>query len=179
MRAEEFRKTIATRLKTFRMHRGMSLDAVARATGVSKAMLGQIERMESTPTIALLWKIASGLQTSFSAFFAVEAVPLAGEEIFPDDPNMQVRVLFPYNEQTRMEVFEVELARRHQQQSDAHHVGVIEHVVVQRGRVAVLHDGAWQEVPTGAPLRFHADQPHGYAALGVAGALFLNIINYT
>lgn len=36
-------------------------------TGVSKAMLGQIERGESSPTVTTLWKIATGLQVSFSS----------------------------------------------------------------------------------------------------------------
>jgi transcriptional regulator with XRE-family HTH domain len=31
-------------------------------------MLGQIERNESSPTVATLWKIATGLNVPFSAF---------------------------------------------------------------------------------------------------------------
>ncbi len=45
----------------------MSLDNVANMTGVSKSMLGQIERGESSPTVATLWKIATGLHISFTA----------------------------------------------------------------------------------------------------------------
>lgn len=59
---------IALTLKKLRQERGWSLDKAAEKTGVSKAMLGQIERQESSPTIATLWKIASGFQTSFSSF---------------------------------------------------------------------------------------------------------------
>lgn len=65
-----FKSQIANQLKNLRKSRGLSLDATAQLTGVSKAMLGQIERGESSPTIATLWKIASGLEASFSAFFA-------------------------------------------------------------------------------------------------------------
>lgn len=55
-------KRIASTLKTLRKERGWSLDKTAQETGVSKAMLGQIERAESSPTIATLWKIASALK---------------------------------------------------------------------------------------------------------------------
>jgi transcriptional regulator with XRE-family HTH domain len=59
---------LAATLKTLRQQRGWSLSRLAEETGVSKAMLGQIERNESSPTVATLWKIATGLNVPFSAF---------------------------------------------------------------------------------------------------------------
>lgn len=55
-------------LKTLRQARGWSLTQAAEQTGVSKAMLGQIERQESSPTVATLWKIATGFNVPFSVF---------------------------------------------------------------------------------------------------------------
>jgi transcriptional regulator with XRE-family HTH domain len=43
---------LATTLKTLRQQRGWSLSRLAEETGVSKAMLGQVERNESSPTVA-------------------------------------------------------------------------------------------------------------------------------
>ncbi len=37
-------------------------------TGVSKPMLGQIERGQSSPTVNILWKIATGMKIPFSSF---------------------------------------------------------------------------------------------------------------
>jgi len=54
-------RSIAQHLQSVRKARGLSLDKTAQLTGVSKAMLGQIERGESSPTIATLWKIATVL----------------------------------------------------------------------------------------------------------------------
>ena len=45
-------KNIAVNLKRIRKSRNMSLDMLAEKTGVSKSMLGQIERGESNPTVA-------------------------------------------------------------------------------------------------------------------------------
>ena len=57
---------LAATLKHLRQQRGWSLSRLAEETGVSKAMLGQIERNESSPTVATLWKIATGLNVPFS-----------------------------------------------------------------------------------------------------------------
>ncbi|HSU80106.1 MAG TPA: helix-turn-helix transcriptional regulator, partial [Candidatus Angelobacter sp.] len=53
---------IGQRLKHIRVTKGLSLDRVAELTGVSKPMLGQIERAQSNPTVSTLWKIAEGLR---------------------------------------------------------------------------------------------------------------------
>lgn len=65
---QEMNQHLAQRLKGLRSELGWSLDVAARETGVSKAMLGQIERGESSPTVATLWKIATGFRVSFSSF---------------------------------------------------------------------------------------------------------------
>ena len=52
---ENIYKHIATTLKDLRQKKGWSLDKAALATGVSKAMLGQIEREEFLPDCDLQW----------------------------------------------------------------------------------------------------------------------------
>ncbi|MEZ8384857.1 helix-turn-helix domain-containing protein, partial [Vibrio splendidus] len=47
---------VGVNLKRLRQEKGWSLDKTAKETGVSKAMLGQIERGESSPTVAKLWQ---------------------------------------------------------------------------------------------------------------------------
>ena len=44
-------QTIGKKLKQIRTIRGMSLEEAADLTGVSKPMLGQIERGQSVPTV--------------------------------------------------------------------------------------------------------------------------------
>lgn len=67
---ENLARFLSTTLKQLRQQRGWSLSRLAEATGVSKAMLGQIERNESSPTVATLWKIATGLNVPFSTFIS-------------------------------------------------------------------------------------------------------------
>lgn len=177
MQNQTFKAHIASYLKALRQKRGLSLDATAKLTGVSKAMLGQIEREESSPTIATLWKIASGLETSFSAFFANDPRLWQSESTFPDDPLMKVKTIFPYTADARLEMFEIKLTGHHQQISSPHRIGVIEHIHVLAGEMNVLIDGQWQPVRQGESFRFVGDQPHAYQAV-TETVIFQNIICY-
>lgn len=178
MSENQFRSRIAEHLKLLRKNRALSLDATAKLTGVSKAMLGQIERQESSPTISKLWQIASGLDTSFSAFFATEPEMLLSVNIFPNDKNMHVKTVFPYQSDTKMEMFEIELVNHHQQMSDAHAVGVVEHICVLSGELELYVDAKWKKINAGQSCRFHADQIHGYRA-SIERTVFQNIVCYT
>ncbi|WP_207261172.1 XRE family transcriptional regulator [Desulfovibrio sp. Huiquan2017] len=178
MPADDIRSAIADRLKTCRKEREISLDKAALLTGVSKAMLGQIERRESAPTIATLWKIASGLNLSFSSFFTDRPGSDYRQVPFPNDPDMAIRVVFPYDAATRMEMFHVTLTNGHHQRSAAHRFGVIEHVVTLRGVLDLIYEGKVHRLAQGDAHRFHADVAHQYrAATGVV--VFQNIICYT
>jgi transcriptional regulator with XRE-family HTH domain len=170
-------ETIAQRLKELRKLRGWSLDTTSKKTGVSKAMLGQIERGESSPTIGTLWKISSGLESSFSSFLSEEAEKGMPTVAFPEDPAMQIQTIFPYSSTTRIEVFEVTLFDDHEQQSSAHQLEVIEHVIVIEGSMELFFDGTWHALSAGERVRFYADQQHAYRALG-SEVVFHNIISY-
>jgi transcriptional regulator with XRE-family HTH domain len=65
---EQISLKIGERLKEIRNTRQLTLDDVAELTGVSKPMLGQIERGQSLPTINVLWKISTGLKIPLSFF---------------------------------------------------------------------------------------------------------------
>ena len=142
---ENIYKHIATTLKDLRKKKGWSLDKAAVASGVSKAMLGQIEREESSPTIATLWKIATGFETSFSSFIeeidstSSEAMYRTGQvqTIHPDDIKIRVLPLFPFDSQLDFELFVIELLPDCEHLSPPHKYGVIEHVVVIEGSMEV------------------------------------------
>lgn len=175
-------KSIALQLQKVRKQRRLSLDKTAAVTGVSKAMLGQIERGESSPTIATLWKIATGLQCSFSSFLTGEGPTqhfsnAIDEDQFTNDPNMRVKTLFEFNPDTGFEMFELCLTHFHEQHSPAHQVGVIEHIHVTKGKLSVLEEGLWREYNQGEQCLLHADQPHGYRD-EVGETRFIVVIHY-
>ncbi|MBM3609971.1 MAG: helix-turn-helix domain-containing protein [Alphaproteobacteria bacterium] len=171
-------------LKSLRQEKGWSLDRASQETGVSKAMLGQIERSESSPTIATLWKIASGFNVSFSFFIQDlnqnQSMHRIGnpEQLHPKDDKIFVMPIFPYDEKFRFEVFVIELLPGCEHFSPAHQKGVVEHIIVASGELEVFVRGAWHSVKEGEGLGFEADQSHGYRNLSKQKAVFHDIIHY-
>lgn len=60
---------IASRVRTLRAQRGLSLEALASRSAVSRAMISRVERGETSPTAVLLEKIATGLGCTLSSLF--------------------------------------------------------------------------------------------------------------
>ncbi|MDW9178596.1 XRE family transcriptional regulator [Legionella pneumophila] len=183
---QDISKRIAKTLKSLRQDRGWSLDKTALETGVSKAMLGQIEREESNPTISTLWKIASGFQTSFSSFIedsldnSTNTIHRVGraEALHPEDQKIRVLPLFPFDEQLHFELFVIELLPGCEHLSPPHKHSVIEHVIVVDGVVDILLDGCWNTLSKGEGLRFNANQPHGYRNITNELSRIHDIIHY-
>ncbi|MCC5014615.1 MULTISPECIES: helix-turn-helix domain-containing protein [Legionella] len=177
---------IALTLRNLRQLHGWSLDKTAQETGVSKAMLGQIERQESSPTVATLWKIANGFHTSFSSF--LEESPIANqgliyraanrESLGHHDEKIRITPLFPFDEEVNFEFFVIELLPGCEHLSTPHEAGVIEHVVVVSGNMEILLNGIWQPLEQGEALRFMANQSHGYRNQNEDSVFFHNIIHY-
>jgi transcriptional regulator with XRE-family HTH domain len=179
-------KRIASTLKLLRKTKGWSLDKAAQETGVSKAMLGQIERGESSPTIATLWKIATGFETSFSSFIEEphadfeESMHRSGEtkQLHPNDEKIRVMPLFPFDQQLALEIFVIELLPSCEHLSPPHKEGVVEHIIVAEGKMEVLVNNTWKPLTKGEGLRFNANQPHGYRNKSSKKSCFHNIIHY-
>ncbi|MCE0555379.1 MULTISPECIES: XRE family transcriptional regulator [unclassified Motilimonas] len=179
-------KSVGENLRQLRKEKGWSLDVAAKATGVSKAMLGQIERGESSPTVAKLWQIASGFNTSFSRFIAPPGREIL-ESMFRDAAELRqeslnkgffVSLLFPFEQTLGFEIFEISLAPHYQHQSEPHNLGVTEHILCISGEMAVLFADQWHPLKAGQAVRFNAHQPHGYKNLGTEQAVFHNVIHY-
>lgn len=177
---EKLQHHLAHTLKTQRNVRGWSLSQAAEATGVSKAMLGQIERAESSPTIATLWKIATGFNLPFSAFIEPPAADstLPRQGYAPADSVMQVLPLFPFDAALNFEMLVIELAAGAASESAAHERGVIEHVIVIAGELELQIAGQWQRLTPGEGVRFHADCAHAYRNSGTQPVRFHDLIHY-
>ncbi len=177
----------STLLKSIRRDLGWSLDEAAARTGVSKAMLGQIERGESSPTVATLWKIATGLRVPMSALLEkpvrvdddVLLLRDAGElRVRPSEEGMQRALLFPYESRFGFELYELTFAPGFESISEPHDVGVVEHVTVLRGEVELLAKEEWRRLKKGQSLRFPADRRHGYRNRTRSEAVVMDLIHY-
>ena len=163
-------------LKTLRQARGWSLTQAAEQTGVSKAMLGQIERQESSPTVATLWKIATGFNVPFSVFIA--SAQTQQKLIYAAPQGLTAEPLFPFDPVLGLDFLVVTLAPGGQSESSAHEAGTIEHVVVIQGELQLQTDGEWRTLTPGEGHRFIADRTHAYRNPTSAPTRFHSLIHY-
>ena len=83
---------LAARLRALRAERALTLDALAERAGVSRSMISLVERGESSPTAAVLDRLAAGLGVTLASLFAEDARPDAspvsrrGEQVSWRDP---------------------------------------------------------------------------------------------
>jgi len=173
-------------LKRLRTRRGHSLERLAKLSGVSRAMLGQIETGKSTPTISLLWKVATALDVPFANLLAVEATRgtavlrrEAARVLSSSDGRFTSRALFPSEIERRVEFFELRLAPNHREDSEAHAPGTKENLIVARGAVEI---STAQNRPVtlaeGDAILFEADVPHSYRNLGSAETVLYLVVSY-
>jgi XRE family transcriptional regulator, regulator of sulfur utilization len=159
---------IGNRLKTIRAQRGMTLEDVARLTGVSKPMLGQIERGQSNPTITTLNKIATGLKVPVTTFFKEEEPEFTVAGIGPDnlmeekDGLIRACTMFPYDSVRNMELFYLEIDPGCRHGSDKHMEGTEEYILVLRGKLELTVGGKSVTLHKQQAVRFRADLPHEY-----------------
>lgn len=159
---------IGERLKEIRRSRKLSLEETARLTQVSKPMLGQIERGQSIPTIATLWKIATGLKVPLSLFLESQQTEYAvadighKPQILGDNGRMRAYPLFSYDPVRNVEVFYIAFDQGCFHKSDKHNYGVEEYVFVITGKLCLILNEEKVIVGEKQAIRFRADIAHGY-----------------
>ena len=172
-------------LRRLRTRRGLSLERLAQISGVSRAMLGQIELGQSAPTINVLWKIARALEVTFSALISQRtqsgALVLRSQEsklLTSKDRSFTSRALFPFDEPRRVEFYELHLSGGSIENADAHPPGTAENLVVTAGAVEIDVGGDTHKLETGDSILFEADTPHAYRNAGKVEAVMYLVMTY-
>lgn len=175
---------IGNKLKDIRNKRNLSLDEMAKLTGVSKAMLGQIERGQSNPTVSTLWKIATGLKVSFSLFIDENQDDLKTicqnniTPILEDNGKMRLYPIFPFDANKGFEIFTIELEPGCDHISVPHNDGVEEYIIVTEGQIEMNINDKKFILEKGNSMKFMANKPHTYKNTSQYISVFQNIILY-
>ncbi|CAG4890730.1 helix-turn-helix domain-containing protein [Paraburkholderia saeva] len=160
---------VGVNLARLRAERQLSLDALARASGVSRAMLAQIESARSVPSIKVLCKVAAALKVSVSAFLRRHAVN--GFEHLPAGQAARLvsasgryssRALYPEGGPVAAEFHELRIAPLHTETGTRRAPGTTVNLVVSDGTLEVRVHDQRQLLATGDAIVFDADQPHSF-----------------
>ncbi|NMB27359.1 MAG: helix-turn-helix domain-containing protein [Tissierellia bacterium] len=159
---------IANNLKEIRKNRRLSLDKLSDITGVSKSMLGQIERGESNPTIQTVWKIAKGLKISLTSLIVLKKpdILLVREEhispIVADEGKFKIYPVFPFDDRKRFEILSIEIHPGSSSISEPHEKNTEEYITVYKGELTVKIGQEEYIIKSGDSIKYFADQEHSY-----------------
>ncbi|MBF4694177.1 helix-turn-helix domain-containing protein [Fusibacter ferrireducens] len=176
---------IASNVKKNREALKLSMEELARLSGVSKSMLAQIERGEGNPTITTLWKIANGMQVTFDTltmspkrdFEIIKTSEI--EPILEDGGRVRTYIIFPDNENRKFAIYCMEIDPGGYWHSDPHLRGSSEFITVHNGQLTICASEQAYTVQQGESIRFESDVAHSYHNTGEAQVLFHMVLyNY-
>lgn len=175
---------IGTGLKEARNKLGLSLSDVSTVTGVSKTMLSQIERGESTPTIAILWKIANGLKIRFETLLGntdqlcvVKSIENMAS-LTDDNDLINIYCVFPFSPISGFELFYGIVKPGCDYYSESHANSVTEYLMVVQGEIILETGSSTYTVPAGSAVAFDSRKDHKYINKCDENALVLFIVSY-
>lgn len=159
---------IAFNLKKLRNQRNLTLGQLSKMSGVSKAMLSDIEKGDSNPTITTLWKIAAGLNVPYTKL--MEGVKKEVEVIRKGDTEMQtgetdryrIYCYFKSTPTRNFEIFTVELDANTSSSSTGHSQNTQEYIYVTQGTLKLHTTAGDHLLNEGDAIMFDATVDHGY-----------------
>ena len=179
-------QTVGSRVRALREAEGLSLRDLAERSGVSAPMLSQVERGETSPTLQVAARIASGLELRLSQLLRLDedgavSIVRAAERRHGGTDGHRYEILTPPLPGLRAEVSIHTLAPGAETGGPGdppmHEPGSRETAIVERGEVVLRIDGAEHRIGPGDCVTFDADLPHQFANHGEEEAVLLAIVS--
>ncbi|SHH98148.1 transcriptional regulator, XRE family with cupin sensor [Sporobacter termitidis DSM 10068] len=177
-------ENVAINLRNIRKGKQMSLDALASETGLSKSMLGQIERGEANPTLATLGKITSGLRVSLMDLVGApreEVYIIRKETLSPvkeEKGHYKNYAYFPYEEDRDFEIYSLELTPGGRYVCTSHGENTMEYIIVFSGELRIDIEGESYSLGPGDAIRLYSDKNHIYFNSGDAPTRFYMLFTW-
>jgi len=165
---DDINQRIARRVAGLRANGGLSLDALAARSGVSRSTISLIERGETSATAVVLEKVAAGLGVALAALFEVERAapgPLMRRREQPEwrDPASGYlrRNVSPPDHPSPMRIVEVEFpaGKRVVLEGAGPHAVMHQQVWLLAGAMVLTHGGQTHRLEAGDCLAMRLDGP--------------------
>jgi transcriptional regulator with XRE-family HTH domain len=169
----------AGKVRDLRLQRRWSLDALSKASGVSRSMLSQIERNAANPTLAVSLAIAQAFGMQLGDLVETPGATSSLHVIrhddqsyeFRSDRHCRIRTLSPLHLEKQVEFYEVQLRPGGALRSAPHFEGTREFLTVQKGKVRVESGGESVVLNRGDSVSYRADVPHAISNAGRSEAV--------
>ena len=170
---------VGNRIKAIRKEHGLTLEELSLKCGVSKSMLSQIETESVNPTIATVWKIASGLNIEFRALLEGKEEPSGAIHLSRRkdatildlaEGKVHLIVLSPLEMVDDLEMYLLQMDAGAVMDSRAHHPGCEEYLTVLGGKIEVTAGEHTEILGPEDYIIYAADVPHSIRAAGDGAA---------
>lgn len=183
---DEITILVGRNLRRLRTKRGHTMERLAKISGVSRAMLGQIETGKSIPSISILWRIAGALDVPFATLMAEgESSPhtlLRKEDakiLVSTNGKFSSRALFPFVSARKTEFYELKIQPCHTEHAEAHAPGTYENLFVSQGTVEISLAGrSTFSLDAGDAILFEANVRHHYKNLSDSEAVIYLVMTH-
>jgi transcriptional regulator with XRE-family HTH domain len=181
--ASETLELLGARIRLLRTSRGLTLDALARSTGISVSMLSLVERGRTSASVGTLMALSSALSVSMSELFA-RGMPHYGQELIraEEQPVVEtlpgvLRRILRVDEARGVEIAINEYAPQTGSARTAlHHTG-FEYGFVLEGELVVQIDGVDHVLKPGDHIAYASTRSHRIFNQGgvAARAIWMNL----
>ncbi|APF38001.1 XRE family transcriptional regulator [Chelatococcus daeguensis] len=154
----------------------LSLSELAEQSGVAKSIISQIERNETNPTLATIWRLSQALDISIDRVLSsaddepfIQKSSRADTPILvSDDGKMRLAIIGWIKTVEWLQWYDVQAEPGAVLDSDSHQRGSVECLSVLEGEFEVEVGGVVQQARTGESLRYRCDRPHTVRCIGDA-----------
>ena len=181
----ELTRAVGENIKRIRKTKKLSMERLAAESGVSRSMLGQIERGEANPSVALVGKLASALKVPAEVllenddFQTLQLVrELDTKPVRMDGGKAVLRPSFPYDDTTRQENYFLDLYISARYAPEPSVPGCVCHATVLSGTVSLTAEGEPFQLLERDALRFAADRPYAFTNMTNSTARLLLSYRY-
>jgi transcriptional regulator with XRE-family HTH domain len=146
----------------------LSLSELAEQSGVAKSIISQIERNETNPTLATIWRLSQALDVSIERVLATsDEEPFIDKSTRPDTPilvsddgKMRLAIIGWIKTVEWLQWYDVQAEPGGVLDSEAHQRGSVECLSVLEGEFEVEVSETTQRAKAGETLRYRCDRPH-------------------
>ena len=160
---------LGERVRRERAQRRLSLNDLAARAGVSRSMLSAVERGGKAPTVLVLDRIATGLDTTIARLLGEEragrviVLRHAEQDVARDPAGWERRVLSPVLPGVEFELMRTTIEGGVDAGVFAPHApGSREYLAVERGTLRLTLDGVAHTLRAGDSIYYAGDCLHGY-----------------
>jgi transcriptional regulator with XRE-family HTH domain len=173
------------RVRELRRGRGLTLEELAKLSGVSRAMISKLERGEKNPTLVVAAKLTEGLGVTLSRLAGMEegrevvVVPRERRMVMRDaETGFERQLLSPNFVGRGVEFIRNEIPEGSTSgEFPPHRRGVEEHIVVERGSLRAILGGEEYLLEEGDAVYFEADVPHRFDNAGEGKCSYYLVIS--